>query len=49
MDDLPNPLEDKRRETRHPMIWSGILHHDYDWEMVRLRNISGLGALIDWT
>ena len=39
--------EDKRSETRHPLIWSGILHHDYDWEMVRLRNISQSGALIE--
>jgi hypothetical protein len=39
--------EDKRTEGRHPLIWSGILHHDYDWEMVRLRNISQSGALIE--
>ena len=39
--------EEKRRGTRHPLIWSGILHHDYDWEVVRLRNISRLGALIE--
>ncbi len=39
--------EDKRAETRHPLIWSGILHRDYDWEMVRLRNISQSGALIE--
>jgi hypothetical protein len=39
--------EDKRRETRHPLIWNGILHRDYDWEMVRLRNISQSGALIE--
>ena len=39
--------EDKRGETRHPLIWSGILHHEYDWEMVRLRNISQSGALVE--
>ncbi|MGI8612068.1 MAG: PilZ domain-containing protein, partial [Sphingomicrobium sp.] len=39
--------EDKRGGTRHPMIWNGILHHDYEWEVVRLRNISRLGALIE--
>ena len=39
--------EEKRSETRHPLIWSGILHHDYDWEMVRLRNISQSGALVE--
>lgn len=39
--------EQKRGEVRHPLIWNGILHHDYDWEVVRLRNISRLGALIE--
>ena len=39
--------EEKRSETRHPLIWSGILHHEYDWEMVRLRNISQSGALVE--
>ena len=31
------------------MIWNGILHHDYEWEAVRLRNISTHGALIEGT
>lgn len=39
--------EQKRNAVRHPLIWSGILHHDYDWDTVRLRNISRLGALIE--
>lgn len=39
--------EQKRSEVRHPLIWNGILHHDYDWEVVRLRNISRLGALVE--
>ena len=43
----PEPPEQKRGEVRHPLIWNGILHHDYDWEVVRLRNISRLGALIE--
>lgn len=45
-EDIDKP-EDKRGGTRHPLIWSGILHHDYDWEVVRLRNISQFGALIE--
>ena len=39
--------EEKRSGTRHPLIWNGVLHHDYDWDPVRLRNISTTGALID--
>jgi hypothetical protein len=39
--------EDKRVGVRHPLIWSGVLHHDYEWESVRLRNISQFGALIE--
>ncbi|MBA3510559.1 PilZ domain-containing protein [Sphingomonas sp.] len=39
--------EDKRGEVRHPLIWSGIVHHDYEWDAVRLRNISTTGALIE--
>jgi hypothetical protein len=38
---------EKRVETRHPLVWSGILHHDYDWDTVRLRNISTTGGLIE--
>ncbi len=36
-----------RLVVRHPLIWSGILHHDYEWEVVRLRNVSAGGALIE--
>jgi hypothetical protein len=39
--------KDKRGGARHPLIWNGILHHDYDWELARVRNISQFGALID--
>ena len=39
--------EDGRRERRHPLIWSGIIHHDYQSTPVRLRNISSTGALIE--
>ena len=40
-------LAENRLLVRHPLIWSGILHHDYEWEIVRLRNISSGGALIE--
>ena len=40
-------LPEKRAAVRHPLIWNGILHHGYDWEVARLRNISPLGALIE--
>ena len=52
-DEVPAPLaepaagEDCRRERRHPLIWSGVLHHDYQSTPVRLRNISSTGALIE--
>lgn len=51
-DDAPPPAplanaEEGRRERRHPLIWSGIIHHDYQSTPVRLRNISSMGALID--
>ena len=47
--DRPTVAEEseKRGETRHPLVWSGILHHDYDWDTVRLRNISTTGALVE--
>lgn len=44
---VPDQPTEKRLLVRHPLIWNGILHHDYDWEIVRLRNISSGGALIE--
>ncbi len=38
---------ENRLLVRHPLIWSGILHHDYEWEVVRLRNVSCGGALVE--
>jgi hypothetical protein len=38
---------EQRRERRHPLIWSGVLHHDYQSTPVRLRNISSAGALLE--
>ena len=39
--------EQKREAIRHPLIWNGVLHHDYEWQAVRLRNISATGALVE--
>jgi hypothetical protein len=39
--------EEGRRERRHPLIWTATIHHDYQTTPVRLRNISGTGALIE--
>ena len=39
--------KDNRGGVRHPLIWNGIVHHNYDWELARVRNISQFGALID--
>lgn len=47
----PAPVEHEgtegRREPRHPLVWSGLLHHDYQSTPVRLRNISATGVMID--
>lgn len=44
----PDPLgEEQRAGRRHPLIWSGVIHHDYQSNPVRLRNISETGALIE--
>jgi hypothetical protein len=39
--------EDLRNARRHPLIWSGVLHHDYQSTAVRVRNISATGAMIE--
>jgi hypothetical protein len=39
--------EEQRTDRRHPLIWSGVIHHDYQSTPVRLRNISSTGAMID--
>jgi hypothetical protein len=36
----------RRSAERHPLIWNGVVYHDYDVEPVRLRNISVTGALV---
>lgn len=40
-------LEEHRAAPRHPLIWSGTLHHDFESLPVRLRNISSTGAMIE--
>lgn len=38
---------DGRGERRHPLVWSGVLHHDYQSTPIRIRNISATGAMIE--
>lgn len=40
--------EDEHRVAkRHPLIWNGQLHHDYQSDAIRVRNISETGAMIE--
>ena len=39
--------DEHRRAARHPLIWTGVLHHDYQSTPVRVRNISSTGAMIE--
>jgi hypothetical protein len=45
----PDELEngEQRTDGRHPLIWSGTIHHDFQSSEVRLRNISETGAMIE--
>jgi hypothetical protein len=45
--DGPPEVEKRRAESRHPLIWSGVIHYDHESTPVRLRNISSRGAMID--
>ena len=40
-------VDEHRAEQRHPLIWSGTLHHDYQSTPARLRNISTTGAMVE--
>src|SRR4051812_11422083 len=40
---------DGRGERRHPLVWSGLLHHDYQSTPIRIRNVSATGAMIECT
>jgi hypothetical protein len=39
--------DENRSAPRHPLIWNGVLHHDYQSNDVRIRNISETGAMIE--
>jgi hypothetical protein len=39
--------EEIERDLRHPLIWSGLIHHDHESHQVRLRNVSSGGAMIE--
>jgi hypothetical protein len=39
--------DENRVASRHPLIWNGTLHHDYQSSPVRIRNISSTGAMIE--
>jgi hypothetical protein len=45
----PPQLEDgeQRTDGRHPLIWSGTIHHDFQSSPVRLRNVSETGAMVE--
>lgn len=39
--------DEHRRAPRHPLIWTGVLYHDYQTTKVRVRNISATGAMVE--
>jgi len=39
--------DENRIAKRHPLIWSALLHHDYQTTKVRVRNLSRTGAMIE--
>ena len=39
--------EEHRRDRRHPLIWSGVIHHDFQSSPCRLRNLSETGTMIE--
>jgi len=43
----PPETDEQRGGRRHPLIWSGLLHHDFQSTPCRLRNISETGAMIE--
>jgi PilZ domain len=38
---------EQRQGARHPLVWSGVLYHDNQTTMVRVRNISNSGAMVE--
>jgi hypothetical protein len=45
----PEADDELRIAKRHPLIWNAQLHHDYQSDDVRIRNISSTGAMIETT
>ncbi|MFL6728600.1 MAG: PilZ domain-containing protein [Sphingomicrobium sp.] len=45
--EAPPSGDEHRGDRRHPLIWSGTLHHDFQSTPCRLRNISESGAMIE--
>jgi hypothetical protein len=43
----PAPADEQRRARRHPLIWTGQLHHNYQTSPIRVRNISSTGAMLE--
>jgi hypothetical protein len=43
----PEWSDEHRAAPRHPLVWNGTLHHDYQSSPVRVRNISSTGAMIE--
>lgn len=43
----PESADDHRAAPRHPLIWTGTLHHDYQSSPIRVRNVSDSGAMIE--
>ncbi|MFL6743107.1 MAG: PilZ domain-containing protein, partial [Sphingomicrobium sp.] len=43
----PHDYDEQRSDRRHPLIWSGLIHHDFQSTPIRLRNISSTGAMIE--
>ena len=43
----PQNHDEQRDGRRHPLIWSGLLHHDFQSTPIRVRNISSTGAMIE--
>ena len=37
----------ERRDIRHPLIWSALIHFDHETSIARVRNISTSGALVE--
>lgn len=42
-----NVDDNHRSAPRHPLIWNGMLHHNFQSDPVRIRNISSTGAMIE--